>query len=64
MVHCLFGGAVMAMGGNLVSAGDETVRLAGTPSGAPSSILSLVMVTLTIAGLVGLSRLFLSQQLV
>ena len=54
----------MAMGGNLVGAGGETVRLAGTPSGAPSSIRSLVMVTLTIAGLVGLSRLLLSQHLV
>jgi hypothetical protein len=54
----------MAMGGNLVGAGGEMVMLAGTPSGAPSSILSLVVVTLTIAGLVGLSRLRLPQQLV
>ncbi len=56
--RCLLGGVVTAVGGKLMGSGAEQLLLSGVPSGASSSIVCLVVMSLTILGLVGLSRQF------
>ena len=63
-VRCLLGGIVMAVGGKLMGSGGEQLMLSGVPSGASTSILCLVVMSLTIFGWVALSRLIESRKAV